>query len=97
MNITQAEALSVVSLDSMKAELRIPPAEASQDKLLSDQIFSAANFVLQSTGLALADLVPLRAAIIAAVRAQYNGRERIEPEAALYGWMAPYRTYKPVE
>ena len=91
MNLTQTEALSIVSLDSMKTELRIPLSEASHDALLSGQIHAAANFVMESTGLALADLAPLTPAIVAAVRDQYDGYREIGPRAAVFGWAEPFR------
>ena len=64
MNITQAEALSIVSLDSMKTELRIPLTEAEHDALITEHIHSAANYVATATAVALADLIPLRASLL---------------------------------
>ena len=66
MNLTQAQALAVVSLATMKDELRIPATETSHDALLTSQIVSAVSFCARSTGAALADLP--RPAIVAAVR-----------------------------
>ena len=91
MIITEKEALSVVSLATMRSELRIP--DDSADALLSGQIHDAANYVSQSTGLGLDDLAPLRAAIVAAVRSQYDGAAKLGPDAAHNSWMAPYRSY----
>ena len=93
MIITEKEALSVVSLATMRNELRIP--DDSHDALLSGQIHDAANYASQSTGLGLDDLAPLRAAIVSAVRDMYNGVQQIGPNAAAYGWMTPYRSYAP--
>ena len=83
--LTEKEALSVVSLATIRSELRIP--DGSHDVLLAGQIRDAANYVSETTGLALADLPPLRAAIISAVRAQYNGGQQIGPNAAHFTWM----------
>ena len=93
MSLTQSEAPAIVSLESMKLELRIPPSEASQDALLSDQIHSAANFVMKSTGLALANLMPLRAAIVSLTRELYDGRGEIGSDSTVYGLMSVYRSY----
>ena len=93
MSITQTEALNVVSLLTMKTELRIPdPGGASDhDTLIAGQIHSAANFVMASTSRPLSDLHLLRAAIIAAVRSQYDGGQEIRETAAAYAWMEPFR------
>ena len=90
--LTQAEALTLVPLESIRSELRIP--DDSHDKLLSEQIFSAANFVQQTTGLALADMQPVRAAIVSAVRDLYNGEQKIGPNAAAFSLLAPFRSFK---
>ena len=110
--LTQSEALGIVDLTAIKAELRIPgftipadptaaaaakAAEKEHDDLLSGQIHDAANFVSETTGLGLDDLAPLRAAIVSAVRDMYNGVQQIGPNAAAYGWMTPYRSFKPPE
>ena len=91
--LTQAEALTLVSLATIRAELRIP--DDSHDELLSGQIHDAANYVSETTGLGLDDLAPLRAAIVAAVRDMYNGVQQIGPNAAAYGWLSPFRSYAP--
>lgn len=92
--ITEAQALSLVSLDSMKIELRIPISEVSHDALITSQLVAAVNFVARSTGLPLADLPPLRPAIIAAVRSLYDGYRELGPLSSVYGWMQPFRSYK---
>lgn len=92
MILTETEALTIVSLETMKTELRIPLSETSHDVLLSQQIHNAANFAAQSTGRGLADLPPLRAAIIAAARDQYNGYREVSEDAAAFAWMEPYRS-----
>ena len=94
MTITQAQALSVVSLDSIKLELRIPATETEHDSLLSGQIHSAANLVAQTTGADLAGLIPLRGAIISLTRELYDGRRELSPDSTVYGWMSVYRSYK---
>ena len=95
MNLTQDQALKIVSLDSIRMELRIP--DGAHDTLLSEQIHSAANFVSKSTGAELADLPALRPAIVAAVRRLYDGLHEVTPNAAHNAWMAPYRSFKPPE
>ena len=99
MSLTQTEALSVVSLTTMKTELRIPlpdPADpgrgSEHDDLLAEQIHAAAAFVMESTGTALADLAPLRPAIVAAVRSQYDGAREITQKSAIHAWAAPFRS-----
>lgn len=92
MSLTQTEALSIVSLETMKTELRIPLSETSHDALLSEQITNAANYVAASTGLELADLAPLRPAIVAAVRSQYDGAREITQKSAIHAWAAPFRS-----
>ena len=94
MILTQAQALTIVSLDSMKSELRIPISETAHDVLLAEQIHSAASFVMESTGLALADLPAVRPAIIAGVRSQYDGSRELGPLSATYAWAQPFRSYK---
>ena len=76
----------------MKTELRIPLSETSHDVLLSQQIHNAANYVAQSTGQELADLPPLRGAIVAVVRHQYDGYREITEDAAQNALMDPFRT-----
>ena len=91
MSITQTEALATLPLAAMKEELRIPATESSHDALLTRQIHDAANYVSQATSRPLSDLHLLRSAIVAAVRAQYDGGQEIRETAAAYAWMAPFR------
>ena len=93
-NITESEALAVVSLATMKEELRIPAAEVEHDDMLTRQIHDSANFAARSTAVALADLHLLRPAIVAAVRDMYNGGQQITQHAAVNAWMTPFRSYK---
>ena len=72
--------------------MRIPLSETSHDALLSEQITNAANYVAASTGLELADLPPLRSAIVAATRDQYDGYREIGPRAAVHAWADPFRS-----
>ena len=102
-DITEAEALAVVSLASMRTELRFPPINplkpdegTEHDVLITRQIHDAANFAARSTGVALADLHLLRPAIIAAVRQNYDGYREIRPTEAFYALLAPFRSYKKV-
>ena len=93
--ITEAESLAIVSLVTMKSELRIPLDSHDHDALLSQQIHAAAGFVMASTGVGIADLP--RTAVVAVVRAQYDGGLEVSPKAAHYIWMAPFRSYKVAE
>ena len=110
--LTQSEALSVVSLQRAKQELRIPPhfipedpAEAAlaavgqkeHDDFLSAQIHNAAIFVMESTGATLDGLASLRPAIIASIRVQYDGNREITKDAAHNAWLQPFRSYAPPE
>ena len=97
-NITEADALTIVSLDSMRTELRIPPVDplkpdvgTEHDALITGQIHSAANFVSRATGLALADLHLVRAAIVLATRDLYDGNREIREHAAHNAMMEPFR------
>lgn len=91
MTITQAEALTIVSLDSMKTELRIQLSETAHDALLSEQIHSAAIHAAKTTGVARAELPLLRAAIVSSVRAMYDGNRELSPNAATYAWLQPFQ------
>ena len=95
MAVSQAEALSIVSVALMKTELRIPATETEHDALLTGQIHSAANYVMKSTGADLAGLPRLRPAIVSAVRSQYDGNRELSPDSATYAWMEPYRARAP--
>ena len=93
-NITESEALAILPVADMKEELRISTGEQEHDALLTRQIHDAANFVARSTGVALADLHLLRAAITTTVRQNYDGYREIRPTEAFYALMAPFRSYK---
>ena len=91
MGVTPAQALAVVSLSSMKTEVRIEASETSHDELLTAQLVAAVSFVKESTGRALADLAELRPSIVAVVRAQYDGLREVSPNAAHNAWLEPFR------
>ena len=93
-NITEAQALIVVPLATMKDELRIPAAEVSHDALLTNQILSAVSHVSRRTGATGDALLPLRAAAVAVVRALYDGQQEITPNAAHNALMRPFESYE---
>ena len=90
MSLSQTEALNLVSLESMRSELRIP--DDSHDALLRGQITSAANYVQEATGRELADLP--RAAIVSLTRELYNGRRKLADDSAVFALMDIYRSYE---
>ena len=92
--ISLQDALGIVSLATMKDELRIPAGEASHDVLLSGQIHSAANFCATATGRDLADLAVLRPAIVSLCRELYDGNRELSPRASAFAWLQPFRSYK---
>ena len=94
MPVSESVALAVLSVSSMKAELRIPPTETSQDALLTAQIISAVSFVSESTGRAVTDLAGLEASIVSAVRQLYDGLPEVTENAAHNAWLDPFRSYK---
>ena len=93
-NITEAQALIVVPLATMKDELRIPATEASHDLLLTSQIVSAVSHVSRRTGATGDALLPLRAASVAIVRQLYDGLHEVTPNAAHNAWMRPFESYE---
>ena len=92
MAVTESQALAVVSLATMKTELRIEQSETSHDDLITAQIVAAVSFVVESTGRAVDDLAGLEPAISSAVRAMYDGFTEITPNAAHNAWMDPFRS-----
>ena len=90
-NITENEALSILSVANMKEELRIPPAEVDHDALLTRMIHDSANFAAKTTGVVLSDLHLLRVAIVSSVRAKYDGLPEVGPRAAHNAWMEPFQ------
>ena len=92
--ITEENALLILPLATMKDELRIPVDITEHDDLLTSQITDAVSFVSKSTGRGVADLAALRPAIVSACRALYNGEHEIAQDAAHYGWLDPFRSYK---
>lgn len=93
-NITEAQALIVLPLATMKDELRIPATEVSHDDLLTGQIVSAVSYVARSTGAEADALLPLRAAAVAIVRQLYDGLHEVTPNAAHNSWLAPFKSYE---
>ena len=90
MSLSQTEALNLVSLESMRRELRVP--DDSHDKLITEQLTSAANYVQEASGRELADLP--RAAIVSLTRELYNGRRKLADDSAVFGLLDIYRSYK---
>ena len=91
MAITETEALQILPLLTMRAELRIP--DDSHDDLVTGQIVAAMNFISELTGRGYSDLgnPALRSAAILLVRQLYNGYNEIKPNAAFYALIDPYR------
>ena len=92
MPVTEAEALAVVSLASMKLELRIELTETSHDALLTAQIVNAVSYVSESTGRAVDDLGALRQAAVAICREQYDGRRELSKFTTFDSWLDPFRS-----
>ena len=92
MAVTESQALALVSLETMRDELRIPQTDTSQTALLTAQIVAAVNFVMQSTGREVADLAELRPAITAVVREQYDGQRGLAENPSFDAWMDPFRS-----
>ena len=95
-------AIDVVSLDTMKAELRINTGVTDHDALLIRQIGaavsfveSAVSFVESKTGATLDAASPeaLKQAVILLVRQFYDGYREIRPTEAFYALIAPYRQF----
>ena len=59
MKITEAKALAVLPLETMKSELRVLEDEHAHDVLITSQIVSAVSYLSVATGLTLS----LRAAV----------------------------------
>ena len=76
MAVTESQALAVISGASMKMELRIPMEISDHDDLITAQIVAAVSYVVETTGRAVDDLAELRPAVVAIVRAQYDGFPR---------------------
>ena len=98
--ITQAEALVIVSLATMKTELRIPLDIHEHDELITGQITAAVSHVAQTTGQppqGIAEQTALRSAAVLLVRELYDGAREIRPNAAFNLLMRPYRSYKPTQ
>ena len=74
------------------------PTEGTEhDELIKQQIHDAVSFVSKSTGVVLADLGPLRAAIVALTRELYDGQRELSADSAVFGLMDVFRSYKHAE
>ena len=89
--ILENEALLLLPLATMRAELRIP--DDSHDALLTGQIVAAWNVTAELTGRGYSDLgnPALRSATILLVRQLYDGDKVIKPSAAFYAIVDPFR------
>ena len=89
--ILETEALVLLPILTMRAELRIP--DDSHDDLITGQIVAAWNYISEMTGRGYSDLgnPALRSAAILLVRQLYNGYNEIKPNAAFYALIDPYR------
>ena len=92
--LTEAQALTIVSLDSMKTELRIPLTEVEHDLLLKSQITQAVSHVSRRTGATGDALLPLRAAAVAIVRSLYDGHRDVTAHPAHEAWLRPFESYE---
>ena len=89
--ILETEALVLLPILTMRAELRIP--DDSHDDLISGQITAAWNFISDMTGRGYADLgnPALRSAAVLLVRQLYNGYREIRPTEAFFALIDPFR------
>ena len=89
--ILETEALVLLPILTMRAELRIP--DDSHDDLITGQIVAAWNFISEMTGRGYADLgnPALRSAAVLLVRQLYDGDKVIKPSAAFYAIVDPFR------
>ena len=89
--ILEDEALTLLPLATMRAELRIP--DGSHDDLVTGQVVAAFNFISEATGRGAADLdnPALRSAAILLVRQLYNGYREIRPTEAFFALIDPFR------
>ena len=92
--ISEAAALVVLPLSTMKLELRIDDAITEHDGLIIGQIQSAVSFVARSTGAEGDDLLPLRAAAISLCRELYDGNRELSPRSTVYGLLEAFQSYK---
>ena len=75
--ITEAQALGVVSLAMMKAELRIEQSETAHDALITSQILAAVSYLAAAAGVADAKLGGLKMATVALVLDLYDGQREL--------------------
>ena len=100
MSISESESLRILSLEHLKASLRIPspvppdPPDQAHDDYLKRIIVDAVAYVSKSTGAEGDDLLPLRSATVSVCRDIYDGYREIKPSAAHNTWMNVYPSYK---
>ena len=89
--ILETEALVLLPILTMRAELRIP--DDSHDDLISGQVTAAWNVISEMTGRGYSDLgnPALRSAAVLLVRQLYDGDKVIKPSAAFYAIVDPFR------
>lgn len=90
MKITEAKALAVLPLETMKSELRVLEDEHAHDVLITSQIVSAVSYLSVATG-RVADAKYLRMAAVALVREIYDGRGSLPDNPAWAAWAEPFR------
>ena len=92
--VSESEALSVVGLDLMKTELRIPLTETSHDDLLKSQITNAISHLKRTTDIEPADMPPaLRASAVALVRLAYDGVSGLPEDPTFEALLAPWQSF----
>ena len=90
MKITEAKALAVLPMETMKSELRVLEDEHAHDVLITSQIVSAVSYLSVATG-RVADAQYLRMAAVALVRELYDGRGSMPDNPAWAAWAEPFR------
>ena len=90
-NISEAEALTILPLATMRMELRIP--DDSHDELVTGQIVAAVNFVSVATDRGAGALLnpALRSGAILLCRQLYDGDREIRPTASFWALIDPFR------
>ncbi len=86
--------MEIVSLEAIKAELRINPSVTDHDDLLKAQIEAAVVFVEREiSGSIDPENKALGQAVILLVRQFYDGYREIRPTEAFYALIQPWRRY----
>ena len=92
-----AIAIDILSLDRAKRELSIPANVTDDDALLTEQIGSAVQWCMETTGHNLSEVdagaVPegYKAACVFALRRLYDGLVALPPASAVFALLRPYR------